>query len=380
MNFDLSEEQQIVAELATQVFGDLATPERVKEVESADGFDRALWGSLAEAGLLGLCLPESHGGSGMGLVELCLIAEQQGRNVAPVPLVPTVVSAMTIAEHLGDQQQAAAVLAGVADGSTVLTAALAEPGANDPLTPSVRATRSGNAVRIIGEKPAVPALPVAAAVLVPVLIDGDTALALVDTGLDGVGIEPLATTNHEPQGHLRLDVEIPAELVTITSDTPGASDGQGAPDALDDLYHRFLVANCAIQLGVGVGAIAHVAEHVSTREQFGRPLSNFQAVSQRAADGYIVNEALRSTVLNAAWQLANRSGGSAREDVLSAAYWASEGTQRVVLTAQHLHGGIGADVDYPVHRHFLWGMQLASTLGTASSHVARLGAHLAATP
>lgn len=368
MNFDLSEEQQVVAELATQVFGDLATPERVKEVESADGFDRALWSSLAEAGLLALCLPESQGGSGLGLVELCLIAEQQGRHVAPVPLVPTVVSALTLAEHFADQQQAAALLAGAADGSTVLTSALAEPGVNDPLTPSVRATRSGDTVHIVGDKPAVPALPVADAVIVPVLLDGGTGLAIVATDLAGVEIDTLDTTNHEPQGHLHLDVQIPNDLVTT------------APDALDDLYHRFLVANCAIQLGVGEGAIAYVAEHVSTREQFGRPLSNFQAVSQRAADGYILNEALRSTVLNAAWQLANRPTASARADVLSAAYWASEGTQEVILTAQHLHGGIGADVDYPVHRHFLWGMQLASTLGTASSQVARLGSHIAATP
>jgi acyl-CoA dehydrogenase len=354
MNFDLSEEQQVVADLATQVFGDLATPERVKEVEATDGFDRSLWSSLAEAGLLALCLPESLGGSGMGLVELCLIAEQQGRNVAPVPLVPTVASAMTLAEHLAERPQVGALLAGVADGSTVLTAALAEPGVNDPLAPSVRATRSGGAVRIVGDKPAVPALPIADAVIVPVVLDGAPALAVVTTDLAGVGIDPLDTTNHEPQGRLHLDVEVPAELVTT------------APDALDDLYHRTLVANCAIQLGVGEGAIAHVAEHVSTREQFGRPLSNFQAVSQRAADGY-----------NAAWQLANGSTGGGRADVLAAAYWASEGTQEVVLTAQHLHAGIGADVDYPVHRHFLWGMQLASTLGTASSHVARLGAHLA---
>ena len=239
---------------------------------------------------------------------------------------------------------------------------------NDPLSPSARATRSGDTIRIVGEKPAVPALPAAAAVIVPVRLDGGTALAIVATDLDGVTIDTLDTTDHEPQGHLRLEVEIPDRLVTT------------APDALDGLYHRMLVANCAIQLGVGEGAIAYVAEHVSTRIQFGRPLSNFQAVSQRAADGYILGEALRATVLNAAWQLDNRSTESARSDVLSAAYWASEGTQQIILTAQHLHGGVGADVDYPVHRHFLWGMQLASTLGTASSHVARLGAHLAATP
>ena len=368
MNFDLSEEEQVVSDLAKQLFDDLATTERVKAVESADGFDRQLWRALADAGLLALCLPESMGGSGMGLVEICLLAEQQGRNVAPVPLVPTVVSAMTIAEHMRGDTAAQSLIAGVADGSVVLTAALAEHGANDPLSPSVQGARSGDDVRIIGDKPAVPALTVADAVIVPVVLDGATALALVATDLDGVEVEALDTTDREPQGHLHLDVEIPSAHV-ITAST-----------ALEELFLRFLVANSAIQLGVGERAIEYVAEHVSTREQFGRPLSTFQAVSQRAADGYILNEALRSTVLNAAWQLANRSCDSARPDVLSAAYWASEGTQQVVLTAQHLHGGIGADIDYPVHRHFLWGMQLAGTLGTASSHLARLGRHIAATP
>lgn len=368
MNFDLSEEQQIVSDLAAQLFGDLSAPERVAAVADADGFDRDLWGALADAGLLTLCLPESLDGSGMGVVELCLMAEQQGRRVAAVPLVSTVVAAMTIAEHLADLDLATSLLAGLSDGSTVLTAALAGPGVNDALRPSLQANASDRGVRIAGELPAVPALPVATAVLVPVMYDGDVALALVGTDVPGVEIESLATTNYEMQGRLQLDVEIPADqLIT-------------APSALDDLYHRCLVGNCAVQLGVGVGAIAYVGEHVSTREQFGRPLSMFQAVSQRAADSFITNEALRWSVLNAAWGLANEGTESSRADVLTAAYWASEGTQQVVLAAQHLHAGIGADVDYPVHRHFLWGMQYASTLGTASSHLARLGEHIANPP
>ena len=368
MNFDLSEEQQVVSDLAAQLFGDLSAPERVAAVADADGFDRELWSALADAGLLMLCLPESVDGSGMGVVELCLMAEQQGRRVAAVPLVSTVVTAMTIAEHLAGLELTTSLLSGLGDGSTVLTSALAGPGVNDALRPSLQASASSGGIRIAGDLPAVPALQVATAVLVPVMYDGDVALALIGTETPGVAIEPLSTTNHEMQGRLQLDVEIPADqLIT-------------APSALDDLYHRCLVGNCAVQLGVGVGAIAYVGEHVSTREQFGRPLSKFQAVSQRAADSFITNEALRWSVLNAAWGLANEGIESSRADVLAAAYWASEGTQQVVLAAQHLHAGIGADVDYPVHRHFLWGMQYANTLGTASSHLARLGEHIAASP
>jgi alkylation response protein AidB-like acyl-CoA dehydrogenase len=137
-----------------------------------------------------------------------------------------------------------------------------------------------------------------------------------------------------------------------------------------------LVALCGVHLGVAEGSLALTAQHLGTRHQFGRPLSAFQAVGQRAADAYITTEALRVTTLNAAWRLAE--GLPARRDVLIAAYWASEGGQQITLAGQHLHGGIGADIDFPVHRHFLWSSQLANTLGTASSHLARLGELIAA--
>jgi alkylation response protein AidB-like acyl-CoA dehydrogenase len=113
------------------------------------------------------------------------------------------------------------------------------------------------------------------------------------------------------------------------------------------------------------------AGHVAQREQFGRPLATFQAVGQRAADSYITTEALRLTTLQAAWRL--DAGLDAAEEALIAAWWAAEGGHQVVLAGQHLHGGIGADIDYPVHRYFLWGSQLGTSLGSASAHLSRLG-------
>ena len=366
MNFDLTDEQQVVTDLAGQLFTDLATPERVKAVTDADGFDADLWSALADAGLLALCLPEESGGSGMGMVELALVAQQQGRHVAPVPFVSHVLAARTIAEELSAVPAAAAAVQGAIAGDTILTAAIAEVGVNDPLTPTVTATATPDGVRLSGEKPAVVALDRAGKILVPAVQDGSTVIALVDSAAEGVTATPLSTTNHEPQGHLELESVLVADDLVIRD-----------PEALDRLWLRHLAALAAVQLGVGEGAVTQAAQHVSERKQFGRTLSSFQAVSQRAADGWIVNEALWSTVINAAWQLDN-DGAGALEDVLSAAYWACEGTSEVVLGAQHLHAGIGADVDYPVHRQFLWGMQNSTILGTASSHLARLGKHLAA--
>jgi 3-oxocholest-4-en-26-oyl-CoA dehydrogenase beta subunit len=360
VNFDLSEEQQVVSDLARTIFEGHASTARVKQVEAGEGIDRELWRELAGANLLGLCLPLEHGGSGMGMVELVLLAEQQGRTVAPVPLVTSTVAAMAVAEF-GSSELTTELLGRVIDGSVVLTSALAEPGANDLLRPgTIATTEPDGSVRIRGFKPSVPSLPHAQFVLVPATsADDGVIVAVIPTDAPGIRLEPVSTSNREPQAHLHLDTVVAAHRVLDD------------PTAVGWLFEHQLVGNAGVQLGVATGAMEHTARHVSTRQQFGRPLSSFQAVTQRAADGYIVTEALRSTTVNAAWRLAE--GLDARADALVAGYWASEGAQQVVLGAQHLHGGIGADIDYPVHRHFLWGMQLATALGTASSHLAQLG-------
>ena len=359
MNFDLNEEQQVVSDLAAQLFGDLATTERVKAVEDEGSFDVDLWTELAAAGLVGLCLPESHDGSGMGTLELSLIAEQQGRNVAQVPLTHTVSAAMAIGEF-GSDELKAATLPRVAEGSLILTAALAEPGANRVLEPSVSLRANGDHYVLTGSKPAVPYAVEADHILISATDEsGLPAIAVVDTTADGVLAEPVDTTSHEPQAHLTIDTKVDAAWV------------MSEERCLDWLRQRHLAVQCAVLTGVAGGSVTLTAEHVSTRQQFGRPLSAFQAVSQRAADGYIYTEAMRTTMLNAAWRL--DADLDATSDVLVAAYWASEGAQIVVLGSQHLHGGVGSDVDHPVHRHLLWGMQLAHSLGTATSHLADLG-------
>ena len=299
MDFTFSEEQDAVRGLAAQVFEGHATAERVKEVErSEERVDRELWRALADAGLLAIAVPEEHGGSGLGLAEVCLLLEQQGRRVAPVPLWPTLVLGGLAIAELGSPEQQRAWLPGVATGDVLMTAALSEAGANDPLRPQVSATR-----------------------------DGD------------------------------------------------ASDGRRATAWMLD---RALVGLCATQVGVAEGALRMAADYTSERQQFGRPLSTFQGVALKAADAYIDTEAMRVTLWQAAWRLT--AGLDATREVMVAKWWAAEGGQRVVHITQHLHGGMGADVDYPVHRYFLWGKQIEDTLGGASAQLARLGRALAEAP
>jgi len=372
MDFTFSEEQDAVRGLAAQVFEGHATPERVKEVErSEERVDRELWRALADAGLLAIAVPQEHGGSGLGLAEVCLLLEQQGRRVAPVPLWPTLVlGALAIAE-LGSPEQQRAWLPGVAPGDVVLTAALAELGANDPLRPQVTATRDGDEWRLDGDKPSVPAGHVADRVLVPASTGGgELGVFLVDPAGPGVERTVAAATDRSKVAHLAFAGALAERL--------GGGEDVDGRRATAWMLDRALVGLCATQVGVAEGALRMAADYTSERQQFGRPLSTFQGVALKAADAYIDTEAMRVTLWQAAWRLT--AGLDATSEVMVAKWWASEGGQRVVHITQHLHGGMGADVDYPVHRYFLWGKQIEDTLGGASAQLARLGRALAEAP
>jgi alkylation response protein AidB-like acyl-CoA dehydrogenase len=142
------------------------------------------------------------------------------------------------------------------------------------------------------------------------------------------------------------------------------------------ILERAWTGLCALQVGVAEAALAQTAEYLNTREQFGKPLSTFQGTMLRAADAAIDTEAIRVTLWQAAWRLDN--GLDAHLAVTVAIWFASDAGQRVVHATQHLHGGMGADVDYPVHRYFLWGKQIELLLGAGSSQLARLGSQLVA--
>jgi alkylation response protein AidB-like acyl-CoA dehydrogenase len=353
VDFSLSEAAEAVRDLADRMFGDRATVERVRQVErGTDRVDRDLWAELGGAGLLGVLVPEEVGGAGLGVVELCLLLEQQGRRVAPVPLLWHALAAGALARF------------GTVPGpeGDVLTVALAEWGDADPRRTSVRAVEDGDGWRLEGSKPVVPAAHLASRILVPATTGrGDVVVAVVDPQGPGVDLVRGEATTREVVSELVLSAA-PAERL-------------GGAEVLDWLVPRALLGVCALQLGVAEEALRLTAEYTSQREQFGRPLSTNQGVALRAADAYIDVEAMRVTTLLAAWRLDR--DGEAPAEVEVAKWWASEGGNRVVHATQHLHGGMGADVDYPIHRYFLWGKQLENTLGGSSAWLARLGARLA---
>jgi hypothetical protein len=373
MDFGLTEEQEATRDLAKQILEDRVTHERLKEMEAGgESFDRDTWAELAKAGLLGIALPEDVGGSGLGFVALCLFLEEVGRTVAPVPVLPTVVlGALPIAEF-GTDEQKQALLPGVVEGDTVLTAALVEVGA-DPLHPTTTAKQDGNGWVVEGEKTCVPAGLVASRMLLPARTgdDGSIVVLIVDPDADGVSRARQDTTTGIPEAQVSFDgVRVGA------SDVLG--DASSGAAIVEWIVDRANAALSAIATGVCEQALHMTAEYTKTREQFERPIATFQAVGQRAADAYIDTEAVRLTALQAAWRL--EEGLPAAAEVAIAKFWAADGGQRVVHAAQHLHGGIGVDRDYPLHRYFLWAKHLELTLGGATPQLLKLGAILASEP
>jgi alkylation response protein AidB-like acyl-CoA dehydrogenase len=363
MDFSYGDEQQAAIDLARQILSDSCTPQRLRALDLAGGprFDRALWKQLADAGLLAAGLPEAQGGAGLGFLVVAGIVEQVGRSAAPVPLLEaTVLGALPLAEF-GSAAQRERWLPRAASGEAILTAALVEPHreASDPAT---RALRSGAGFRLSGRKLCVPGGELADAILVPAsLEDGSVAVFLVETKAKGVSQTPLVTTSRQPESTLEL-ADAPAELV-------GRAE-QGR-EIVAWIELRATAALCALAVGVCSEALRLTAEYTKTRKQFDQPIATFQAVAQRAADAFIDTEAVRLTALQAAWRI--DAGLPAEAAVAAAKVWASQGGSRVVRAAQHLHGGVGVDREYPLHRYYLYARQLELTLGGATQQLRRLG-------
>jgi alkylation response protein AidB-like acyl-CoA dehydrogenase len=370
MDFTLTDDQRELRDLAARIFDDAVSDESLRNFAAGDAhYDAGLWSTLAEAGLLGLALSEEAGGLGLGMVELGLLLEEQGRTLAPIPLTASIALGAVAIDRHGSAAQKAAWLTRVIAGEAILTAAIEEVGGIDPAVPATRAEADGNGWRLTGAKPAVPYGAQAAAILVTAMTAQGPALFLVDPAGPGVRIDPQRSTSGEPQALVTLDgAVLPGDALV------GSVEGGAAIVA--DLVGRGQVALAQRQVGVAAEALRRTADYSSGRIQFGKPLGSFQAVQQRAADAFIDVEAMRSTALLAAWQL--DQGAVQPADIATAKYWAAIGGHRVVHTAQHLHGGMGADVTYPIHRFFLVATQIGEALGGAAPMAARIGREVAA--
>jgi alkylation response protein AidB-like acyl-CoA dehydrogenase len=345
MDFTLPESAQTVAALAAEV---LAEPDP--------------WKALARAGLLDA--------SSLGVLELAVLLTEIGRRAPSTRALATLLTGALPVARWGNPALRQAFLPGVASGELLLTAALREPSTPEPIPPATTITNG----TLTGTKLGVPHAQQASLILVPARLSAppmivnssgqiaprtvhDHGVALVSPHAAGVRLIVTPSSSGQPEYTLRLD-RAPVQGML------------GGADCVRDLYQLAIAGACALADGAVAGALALTRDHVATREQFGRPLAAFQAVSQQIADVYIASRTLHLATLAACWRL--DAGLEAGADLDVAGYWCAEQAPRSVRTCHHLHGGLGMDATYPLHRFSSLVADLVRYLGGAEYRLERL--------
>ncbi|MGV0626221.1 acyl-CoA dehydrogenase family protein [Mycolicibacter minnesotensis] len=364
MDFTTTEASDDLSGLVGTIVDAVCTPEHQRALDAAEQrFDTALWSKLIDADVVSSAASESLGGGGFGVLEQTAILTALGRQLAAVPYLESVVLAAGTLAQFGSAELQQAWGAPAVAGEKILTVALDGDMGEGP----VRAAAAGDGYRLTGSRTQVAFAPVADAFLVPAETDSGTAVFLVAASDPGVTVTALATTGRGSIGHLELSgTELDAGRLV------------GDAQVLDHLVSLAALGRSAYQLGVLERGLALTAEYAREREQFDKPIGSFQAVSQRLADGYIDVKGLRLTLTQAAWRTGE--GLPATTQVATAAFWAAEAGHRVAHSIVHIHGGVGIDIDHPIHRYFLAAKQTEFALGGATGALLTIGRELADTP
>lgn len=368
MDFALTETQRDLQQLAKKILEEQSSAERLTALEKAgEEFDRPLWKALAEAGLLGIAVPETHGGMDLGFDSLCLLLEEQGRTQAKIPIISTLVQCALPLSRFAEEAVCADWLPGIVSGEKLLTAATLEPG-HDDLWPQLCEIKQQDGQWLLnGEKHCVPWVAQADAVLVSAQYEGGHAIALVPVGA-AMAIQSQTVTSEETRSLLQFDaLELDEAQIIVR--------GGQATDWIEWTEQRRRAALCAQALGLCDKMMRMSASYTSEREQFGRPVATFQAVSHRMADAFIDIECLRGVTEQAISLLS--AGQDAEEAVAIAKIWCGDVCHRVSQAAQHVHGGIGVDRDYPLHRYCLMAREIELSSGPSAQLLEQIGEQIA---
>ncbi len=372
MDFEESEDQKAIADMASRLLHDTLSDERRARLygvlrQPNRAFDADGWQALAGAGLLGLMVSEENGGSGLGMAEAGKVLEAQGAVAMPVPLLQNMVMALPVLDRFAPEALQAEVMPGLLAGEKIATIAAPQM-AFGQVTRAHAVAADGGGYKLSGTMHAVPYAQEADYILLSAdLPDGQSIIGLLDRA--GLEIDPGLAMSGEGADSLHLDgVHLPAAR-TI-------AEGAQALAARARLRDWALTGIAALQIGVLSETLRRTAEYTNERKQFGRPLGGFQAVAQQAADAFMVIEALRGLYWKAV--VTCDEAGDAALDAHAAKWWVAEAGHQVAHTALHLHGGIGQDLEYPIHRYFLWAKHLGMIMGSTPEHLSAIGAIAAA--
>lgn len=364
MDFQLTEDQRAFGESARSLFADHCSDDRLRQHDrSGAPFMEALWPACVAMGLHSVLVPESAGGLGQGLTELMPVLEAQGRALALVPLWEHQLAAAAVA-RFGAPALADRLLPAAMDGSGLLTASLG--GVAGPRAESLTLSRQGDGWCLHGHVAAVPLGSHARHALLAATSPDPgigTRLVLLDLARAGVTRVPGVSQHHLAVADLHVDsLALPDDAVL-------------APESMAWFEPRAIACLATLQVGVTAAQLQQTVRYVSERQQFGRAIGTFQLVAGQMADGHIALEALRSAL----WQLVYRldAGLPSLPQALALRVLACDGGHRTGHMAQHVHGGMGVDLTYPIHRFLYWSRALGTALAGSEAHLQRLGDWLA---
>jgi alkylation response protein AidB-like acyl-CoA dehydrogenase len=354
VNFDFSADQKALREQARKFLAEHASSTRVRRIlEGAAPYDAELWRGMGEMGWMGTAIPEAHGGAGFGYLELCVIAEELGRSLAPTPFSSTIYLAAEALLLAGTEAQKKRWLPRIAQGEAIGCFALAE--GPQVATPANLATRADGS-RVSGTKVPVADGDVADfAVVVAAHGDGRAGLFLVDLTASGVTRASVATVD-PTRSHARLVLDsVPGELL--------GAPGQGWP-LTERLLDRAAVLVAFEQLGGAQAALEMAREYALGRFAFGRQIASFQAIKHKLADMYVGVELARSNAYYGAWAL-TKDAPELPVAAAAARVAASEAYYQAAKENIQIHGGMGFTWEFDCHLHYRRAKLTGLTLGSA---------------
>ncbi|MGJ4998675.1 acyl-CoA dehydrogenase family protein [Bradyrhizobium sp. HKCCYLS3077] len=359
MNFDFSDDQKQLRDQARKFLAEKCPPKAVRVVlDGKEAYDRALWKGFAEMGFLGVAIPEEYGGAGAGHLELCVIAEEVGRALAPVPFSSTVYLAAEALMLAGSDAQKQAWLPKIASGETIGTLALFE-GTGNP-SPKAIKLAAANGVLNGTKKPvadgAIADLIIVAARTASTGRDSDISLFLVDAKAGGV--EAKALTNLDPtRGQAELT------FANCKAEPLGAA-GEGW-SIISQVLDRAAVLTAFEQVGGSDRALEMGRDYALDRIAFGRPIGSFQAVKHMLADMYVSATLARSNAYYGAWALSTNAP-ELPEAAASARISATQAYQHCGKNNIQVHGGMGFTWEFDCHMYYRRANALALGLGSLS--------------
>ncbi|WP_375475477.1 acyl-CoA dehydrogenase family protein [uncultured Jatrophihabitans sp.] len=372
MDLDLTDEQKLLADTVNGMLEKKYDANaRLQLLNSADGWSRELWRQYAELGLLGLPFDEQYGGAGMGVDELAVVMESFGRALVLEPYFATVVLGGSLVAAAGSPEQKAAILPGVADGSTLLAFAYAEPRSRWSLTDiAATASPSGSASSgwtVSGEKIAVVGGDSADQLVVTAKTpSGDIGLFFVEAGPD---VSAIRRDSYRMQ-----DGQRGADILFVAAPATALGEPADALAAIEGVLDIATAGLCAEAVGAMDRELWLTVDYLKTRVQFGQPIAVFQALQHRAANMYVSLEQARSMALVARLALADDDVQARRRMVRAAKAQIDISARHVGQEAIQLHGGIGMTMEYPVGHYAKRTTVIAKTFADTDLLLDQVGA------